>query len=194
MFEHILDRVVILKPTQTAYQMKSRRSCWISRGLFPWHKHTFRSDLQPCFGWVGWIVPDLHNFGVALVFQPEEKREKKNLIPLSYLCISPARSQSLPDLLSFSHPLLPHISHLLLLYSGRPIRRRVSVCVTNPLRNFTSLLLDKRLNLHYGLKRYFIYIIRKRSKDKILQCIRGRYEKDWNTKNKWPNGSEQLKI
>lgn len=86
-----------------------------------------------------------------------KRRGKKKPIPLSYLCISPARSQSLPDLLSSSHPLLPHISHLLLLYSGRPIRRRVSVCVTNPLRNFTSLLLDRRLNLHYSLKRYFIY-------------------------------------
>lgn len=137
-----------------------------TRGLFLLHKHTFKSDLQLCFGWVGWIVPDLHNFGVALVFQPEEG---KKTIPLSYLCISPARSQSLPDLLSFSHPLLPHISHLLLLYSGRPIRRRVSVCVTNPLRNFTSLLLDKRLNLHYSLKCCFICIIGKRSKDKILQ-------------------------
>lgn len=145
-----------------------------TRGLFLLNKHTFKSDLQLCFGWVGWIVPDLHNFGVGIGISAWREEGKKP-IPLNYLCISPARSQSLPDLLSFSHPLLPHISHLLLLYSGRPIRRRVSVCVTNPLRNFTSLLLDKRLNLHYSLKCYLIYII---GKDPRTRSFRGRYEKD----------------
>lgn len=35
--------------------------------------------------------------------------------------LSPTHSQSLSDLLSFSHPLLPHTSHLSLLHSERPI-------------------------------------------------------------------------
>lgn len=93
---------------------------------------------------VGRIVPELHNFSVALARQSEEERKKKkphttkqkkritlttisgfpNTAPSNYIQVSLA--QSLSDLLSLSHPLLPHTSHLSLLRSERPIRRRLS--------------------------------------------------------------------
>lgn len=88
--------------------------------------------------WLGESCLTYIIFGVALIHQSEEEsqknKEKKVFYhdrslskhsPLSYLCISlspsPTHSQSLSDLLSLSHPLLPHTSHLSLLHSERPI-------------------------------------------------------------------------
>ena len=92
--------------------------------------------------WLGescltYIISELHSY-VSLKRRAKKQKEKKNKktafyhdrslskhSPLNYLCISlslsPTHSQSLSDLLSLSHPLLPHTSHLSLLHSERPI-------------------------------------------------------------------------
>ncbi len=82
-----------------------------------------------------YIISELHSYvGLKRRAKKQRKKKKKGFYhdrslskhsPLNYLCISlshsPTHSQSLSDLLSFSHPLLPHTSHLSLLHSERPI-------------------------------------------------------------------------
>lgn len=95
-------------------------------------------------------------FWVALIHQTEESQKNKespaftmitclpNTAPSNTSAsLSPTHSQSLSDLLSRSHPLLPHTSHLSLLHSERPIWRSESAigavahqCLTNPLSIF----------------------------------------------------------
>lgn len=117
--------------------------------------------------WLGesclnYIILELHSHVSLKKSNKNEKTKKRFALttimfskdaPLNYLCIFPSLSatQSLLDLLSPSHPLLPHTSHLSLLHSERPIRRRASAnacvigavanqCLTDPLSIFSSAL------------------------------------------------------
>lgn len=67
----ILQNACAANSAGTTYEMKHCAPVGLSAhtsGLRLLNKCTFRSDLQLCFGRVGWIVPDLHNFCVAFLF------------------------------------------------------------------------------------------------------------------------------